>query len=176
MIHLTNDAIQRESSDFGKFEISNKVTRLRYRDYLKKVYGDEEGFKLYNSFHNQILNIIKETMLSVQHTINPNNYKYSFQMFGYDFMIDTDMNVKLIEINTNPSLDYDPLEVPFKQFMFPRMLEELFELTIDKYFKPPDGKEVDNSSIKWKEVPELSDEIDNGDNRWEFLININDTD
>jgi len=29
-------------------------------------------------------------------------------MFGYDFMIDEDMNVFLIEVNTNPCLDITP--------------------------------------------------------------------
>lgn len=172
MVHLTNDAIQRQSSDFGKFEISNKVTRIQYRKYLQSKYGEDEGAKYSDSFHNQILNIINVTISSVQDTINSSNYKYCFQMFGYDFMIDTDMNVKLIEINTNPSLDYDPTEVPFKHFMFPRMLEELFELTIDQYFPCPEGKILANESVKWKECTELSDEPDDGSNRWEYLFTV----
>lgn len=31
-----------------------------------------------------------------------------FELFGYDFMIDDDMNVYLIEVNTNPCLDTSP--------------------------------------------------------------------
>lgn len=36
--------------------------------------------------------------------INPNDRKRSFELFGYDFMIDEDFKVWLIEVNTNPCL------------------------------------------------------------------------
>ena len=58
-------------------------------------------------------------------------------MFGYDFMVEQDWTVKLIEINTNPSLDYNPVEVPFKEKMFPRMLDSAFRIALDPYFPPP---------------------------------------
>lgn len=31
--------------------------------------------------------------------------KYTFELVGYDFIIDEDMAVKLIEVNTNPCLE-----------------------------------------------------------------------
>ena len=34
--------------------------------------------------------------------------KNQFEMFGYDFMIDEDLKVYLIEVNTNPCLDIKP--------------------------------------------------------------------
>jgi D-alanine-D-alanine ligase-like ATP-grasp enzyme len=34
----------------------------------------------------------------------PGNDANLFELFGYDFMIDEDFNVWLIEVNTNPSL------------------------------------------------------------------------
>ena len=32
--------------------------------------------------------------------------KNSIELFGYDFMIDTDMRSWLIEVNSSPSMDY----------------------------------------------------------------------
>lgn len=32
--------------------------------------------------------------------------KRSFEIFGYDFMIDTSLNVWLIEVNSSPAMDY----------------------------------------------------------------------
>lgn len=34
--------------------------------------------------------------------------KNQFELFGYDFMIDEDLKVYLIEVNTNPCLDTSP--------------------------------------------------------------------
>ena len=39
---------------------------------------------------------------------NRSNIINQFEMFGYDFMIDEDLNVILIEVNTNPCLDTTP--------------------------------------------------------------------
>jgi len=36
--------------------------------------------------------------------MNSNNYSPCFELFGYDFLIDEDFRVWLIEVNTNPYL------------------------------------------------------------------------
>ena len=33
------------------------------------------------------------------------NRKSSFEFFGYDYMVDTDFRVWLIEVNSSPSMD-----------------------------------------------------------------------
>jgi D-alanine-D-alanine ligase-like ATP-grasp enzyme len=57
--------------------------------------------------------------------------KNCFELFGLDFMIDTDMNVWLIEVNTNPCLEESS---KILETLIPRMLDDLFKLTIDKVF------------------------------------------
>jgi hypothetical protein len=43
----------------------------------------------YAILNEEILNIIKLTLKCVdQNRLNPNNKKYSFEILGYDFMID----------------------------------------------------------------------------------------
>ena len=41
---------------------------------------------------------------AVAHLLNPNRNKYGFELLGLDFMLDEDMKLYLIEVNTNPSL------------------------------------------------------------------------
>lgn len=41
----------------------------------------------------------------VAQKLNPNKHKYCFEIFGFDFMIDSDFNLWLIEINSNPCLE-----------------------------------------------------------------------
>lgn len=45
-----------------------------------------------------------DTYLAVRKTINPNKRKNCFELFGFDFLIDEDFRVWLIEVNTNPYL------------------------------------------------------------------------
>ncbi len=44
-------------------------------------------------------------MNSVKDLLNKNDRSYSFEIFGYDFMIDQSYKVYLIEVNTNPCLE-----------------------------------------------------------------------
>ena len=43
-----------------------------------------------------------DTLLSVKTQLNPNRRKNVFEFLGYDFLIDEDFRVWLIEVNTNP--------------------------------------------------------------------------
>jgi len=63
------------------------------------------------------------TMQSVRRKINRNGRVNCFEIFGYDFMIDADLKVWLIEVNTNPCLEESS---PILEEILPRMLGNLF--------------------------------------------------
>lgn len=46
--------------------------------------------------------LVIDTLLSVKTQLNPNRRKNVFEFLGYDFLIDEDFRVWLIEVNTNP--------------------------------------------------------------------------
>ena len=71
-------------------------------------------------------------MKSIKDLINKNNKNYQFEIFGYDFMIDCDFNVFLIEINTNPGLEESS---PWIKVIVPRMLDDALRLTLDQLFE-----------------------------------------
>ena len=48
--------------------------------------------------------IIIDTFLSARHSLNPKHHKGSFELYGFDFLIDEDYRIWLIEVNTNPNL------------------------------------------------------------------------
>jgi len=60
-----------------------------------------------------------------------NNHGNFFELYGYDFMIDEDFNVWLIEVNTNPSLAESS---KYLQELIPRMIDDLVKITVDKEY------------------------------------------
>ena len=68
------------------------------------------------------------SMQSVFNKINKNGRKNSFEIFGYDFIIDEVYNPWLIEVNTNPCIEESS---PMLEVYLPRMLDDAFKLTID---------------------------------------------
>jgi D-alanine-D-alanine ligase-like ATP-grasp enzyme len=63
--------------------------------------------------------IIRMTALSVKKKINKLDRLYCFEIFGYDFMLDENAKLWLIEINTNPCLEESS---PLLEQLLPRML------------------------------------------------------
>jgi hypothetical protein len=107
---------------------------------------------------------ISKTMESVKNKINLNNRKGCFELFGYDFMVDQDLTVWLIECNTNPCLTET---CPLLRKLIPRMIDDTFRLTIDKEFTSPAQDKIDmlNEMIKnnYVKCPDhLSKRIING--------------
>ena len=74
-----------------------------------------------------------QTLHTIRKKINPNRRKHCFVLFGFDYFIDIDYNVFLIEVNTNPCLEESSRLL---QMLMPRMLDDLFKLTIDQIFLP----------------------------------------
>jgi hypothetical protein len=65
---------------------------------------------------------------AVKKKLNLNSKKQCFEIFGYDFIIDSNFNTWLIEANTNPCLEESS---DILRILIPRMLNDAFKLTID---------------------------------------------
>jgi len=74
--------------------------------------------------------LIKISLKSVKHKLTFR--KYTFELVGYDFIIDSDFSVKLIEVNTNPCLEES--STLLKQYL-PRMIDDALRLTVDTIFQ-----------------------------------------
>ena len=130
--HITNYSFQKYNSNFQKFEKGNEVPFYEFQKFIDKEYP-EKNYKLKKDLMKQIKEIISLTMRSGKDKINKNGRSHQFEIFGYDFMLDRDFNVFLIEINTNPGLE---ISSPWIQIVVPRMLDDALRLTVDKVFEP----------------------------------------
>ena len=101
-------------------------------------------------------------MLSACNSINLNKRENCFELFGYDIILDSECNPYLIEINTNPGLEDSS---PLIKLLIPRMINDMFKLTIDKIFEN-DYKYINNNSLSCK----LNKKTDN-QNKTENKVN-----
>ena len=81
----------------------------------------------------QIERLVTDTFRSVYGRIDPNRIKNCFELFGYDFMIDENFRVYLIEANTNPCLE---ISCPLLARIIPEVMDNTFMLALDPLFQP----------------------------------------
>ena len=67
--------------------------------------------------------------------------KNSFELFGYDFMIDSNMNPWLIEVNSSPSMD---TSTPVTKRLVKLVLEDCVKVIVDQRKK----KKADTGMFK----------------------------
>lgn len=77
--------------------------------------------------------IATEAIIACYLRLDP-NFRYSnFEIFGLDFIIDSNFKPKLLEVNTNPCLE---LSSPLLARIIPRMVENAFKIGLDPLYPP----------------------------------------
>ena len=149
--HITNYSFQKHNNNFQKFEKGNEVPFYEFQKFINDNYP-QKNYKLNIDLMDKIKEIIYITMRSVKEKINKNNRNYQFEIFGYDFMLDENFNVFLIEINTNPGLEESS---PWIKVIVPRMLDDALRLTLDQLFEPKY-----DFNLNYKKSQNLMDTLD----------------
>jgi hypothetical protein len=168
-VHLTNNALQKYSSSYSEDETLKNTKELE--EYIR------ESRKMDFSFKAEIWEKIKNIIVLVNKcnirnsNVSPKNK--CFEIFGYDFMIDHDLKVWLIEVNSNPSIT---MGGKILDAYVPRMIDDAFKLTLDKIFPQPSNQKrsfTENlSSSDPKKDQKLVYKIDghpDDENLWDML-------
>lgn len=91
---------------------------------------DEKNHKI--SVKDDIIPIIKSliirTFLASRKILDPNKRKNCFELFGFDFILDEDFNVWMIEVNTNPCIEES--STLLKAYL-PRLIDDMLKLSVD---------------------------------------------
>jgi tubulin monoglycylase TTLL3/8 len=99
----------------------------------------------------QIKKIVTDTFRATYHLLDSKKRMNSFELFGFDFMLNDLFKPYLIEVNSNPSLE------PSNNYLtklFTHMLDNTFRIGIDPLFPPNEGWSLKKGSIGIDVCPE----------------------
>ena len=166
--HLTNYSFQKYNSNFGKYEDGNEASFNDLQKNIEVNYENKVNFKL--DILPKIKQIIQYVFESVKFKINPLDRKYSFEIFGFDFMLDCDFDPFLIEVNSNPGLEESS---PLIKMLIPRMIDDALRLTLDKEFDTEYNFGEKNKYSSLYESPFPVEGYSNNDNLFKFIADLN---
>ena len=166
-IHITNHSFQKKSNKFEQFETGNEISYSEFKKFLQ-----EEKIPLSNfdKIIKKMKFIVKLSFQAVGNDLIRTPDVLSFELFGYDFIVDNEYNPWLLEINNNPGLS---ISSPVIAKIIPRMMDDAFRLTIDKIFNTRYANNCFDKNKNYKSKFKLDGYNDN-ENIFEFLCNVKD--
>ena len=129
-VHLVNDGVQNKEESYGKFEEGNK---LSLTDFVTRV--DAPANWLEETLRPRMETIMKYTIDAAHARLNPKKRQACFELLGYDFMLDADLRVDLIEINSNPCLE--TWSCPLLEGLIPKLVDDVLRVGLDSILPPP---------------------------------------
>lgn len=100
--------------------VMSLFVQLSYAEFQKYLDTNNVKCDIVGKVLPEIKSIATHTIKAVSRKMDPQRRNCSFEIFGYDFMIDDDFKPWLIEVNTNPCLE---LSSPYLARLIPAMLE-----------------------------------------------------
>ena len=138
-MQLTNNAIQKNGKEYQKYEEGNiiSISTLFNNIATTEFARGRSSEEMRSSFQDDMERLIVDSMKSVKGKLLMQ--KYTFELFGYDFILDEDLNTILIECNTNPCLEESNTLL---RNLLPRMIDDLLNIVMDPLFGPHAGNEA----------------------------------
>lgn len=136
--HLTNQYIQKKSPNYGDVKEDTIWSMAKFNDYVNDNYRHLPGFKLDWG----LVALEKQIQQIMLHVFNSVKYKFStrvgfFEIYGFDFMVDTDLKTWLIEVNVNPALH---IHCAILKELLPPMIEEVILIALECFEKSVKSK------------------------------------
>ena len=102
---------------------------------MKDEFKNDGRVNFYKQILPQIRHLVAESFRAVAHNkLDPDRKNFSFEIFGFDFMIDENFTIYLIEANTNPCLETNSAIL---SRIIPIMLDNSFRIAVDPLLPPP---------------------------------------
>ena len=163
--HLTNYAVNKNNKNYIQntqpFDIdynSSKWTLTSLKQYLEENNINSE------LIFNKIDDIIIKTLISCENNLLSAISKYCsyqencFELYGFDILIDDNLNCWLMECNLSPNLHYDaPIDLKIKGEMIAEIFDIIRIVPYDIRNEIYDNNNKFSSISKYLNYPELKD-------------------
>ena len=166
--HITNYSLQKRCKDFAKYEQGNEISFKKFIELLNNT-NNGKGQKIFNKIWNKMKEEIQLSMNSVGRKLKGIQNVLSFQIFGYDFIVDQKFNPWILEINDNPGLE---ISSELISHLIPRMIDDAIRLTVDKVFPTEYDKEVISEDGKHYKSKYHLEGFNDEENVFDFICNI----
>eukprot|EP00400_MALV-I_sp_L67-5_P000854 gene854-952_t len=155
LIHLVNDAIQKKGSSYSNKGSNQDACKMSMQEFEKYLSDNKIDLNVNKVIVPQMKNLMYDSMRASFSDMNKNKIKGCFEIFGFDFMVDENFKVWLIEVNTNPSL---VCSTSWLSHLKPKMVDTAFEKVIDRFFPPLRQRKVTNNLNNDDGTPRLRKE------------------
>ena len=135
-----------EQEQHGGFD--NIWSQSQLEQHIQKEYGQLKMFKdMDNIFVKHVRPKMEKQVVASAQCVQEDieNRKNSFQLFGYDFMIDQDLNCWLIEVNSSPSMGIDN---PVLHRMVSAVQRDMVKVVVEWHDRPNKDMKVDTGKFK----------------------------
>jgi len=134
---------------YGRYEESNILRLEQLQQYFDLSYG-KNTINIRRDFFPRMKELICDSILSIRERVSLERTERKFyEHFGFDFLIDDNFRTWLIEVNQNPSLDWDTI---WSRKYIDFFLEDIGKKAIDPYFPV---KKIKKIRTNFPETPDL---------------------
>jgi hypothetical protein len=135
--HLTNDSVQKKASNYGKHEAANKLTYSEWQGTVEQDYPDAPPNVVFATILPAIREQMRVSVMATKKRLEQSCVRRSFELLGFDFMVDSHFRPTLIEVNSNPSLEFS---CPMLEQLLSGLVENVFSVAVDQLVPPPRDK------------------------------------
>jgi tubulin polyglutamylase TTLL1/tubulin monoglycylase TTLL3/8 len=132
--HLTNDAVQKHSKTYGKFEEGNKLSFAEWQEQIERDYPNAPKNVVEGKIRPEIRRLSAISIAAAAEKLKKTDISKSFELLGYDYMVDDHFDPTLIEINSNPCLEF---VCPLLTYIISTVIEHTMKVALDSQFPPP---------------------------------------
>ena len=132
--HISNTHLAKKAFEKAREESWNGMNETELKDFQTWTFQRLQNFLIdqkYTTDHDWINNSLRKQLKEIMvHSLRMTQHAFlkrsqSFELFGCDFVLDTNLKAWLIEINTTPSLDAPSLD---REKILVDMLQDMFKL------------------------------------------------